>query len=201
VLIADRRGEALRELYERHVGWLVLRLMRRCSDREVVDEVVQDTFMGVVPSTLLAAAAGFAFDDSSYETLAASPSSLIRRRLGRLIVVIPPTIILWATLVSQGVNGPQETLTLVAMFAGLVGLTLGIAGVTSLRTGGRGGTVTAPVLLLALIVSAVFSPLWRPLPLGNVPGGWPALQTRWSTAAVIGTLVLLVSSREPARRR
>jgi RNA polymerase sigma-70 factor (ECF subfamily) len=47
VLIADRSGEALRELYERHVGWLVLRLMRRCSDREVVDEVVQDTFMGV----------------------------------------------------------------------------------------------------------------------------------------------------------
>jgi RNA polymerase sigma-70 factor (ECF subfamily) len=47
VLIADGSGEALRELYERHVGWLVLRLMRRCSDREVVDEVVQDTFMGV----------------------------------------------------------------------------------------------------------------------------------------------------------
>jgi len=47
VLIADRSGEALRELYERHVGWLVLRLMRRCSDREVVNEVVQDTFMGV----------------------------------------------------------------------------------------------------------------------------------------------------------
>jgi len=155
----------------------------------------------VIPTTLLAAAAGFAFDDSSYETLAASPSSLIRRRLGRLIVVIPPTIILWTALVSQGVNGRQETLTLVAMFAGLVGLTLGIAGVAALRTGGRGGAVAAPVLLLALIVSAVFPPLWRPLPLGDVPGGWPALQTRWSTAAVIGTLVLLVSSRDPARRR
>jgi len=47
VLIVDGSGEALRELYQRHVGWLVLRLMRRCSDREVVDEVVQDTFMGV----------------------------------------------------------------------------------------------------------------------------------------------------------
>jgi len=46
-LVAAGREEALRELYERHVGWLVLRLMRRCSDREVVDEVVQDTFMGV----------------------------------------------------------------------------------------------------------------------------------------------------------
>jgi RNA polymerase sigma-70 factor (ECF subfamily) len=46
-LVADERAEALRELYDRHAGWLVLRLTRRCSDRQVVDEVVQDTFMGV----------------------------------------------------------------------------------------------------------------------------------------------------------
>jgi hypothetical protein len=155
----------------------------------------------VIPTTLLAAAAGFAFDDPSHETLAASPSSLIRRRLGRLIVVIPPTIIVWATLVSQGVSGIDETLTLVAMFAGLVGLTLGIAGVAAHRTGGRGGAVASPVLLLALIISALFPPHWRPLPLGDVPGGWPALQARWSTAAAIGTLVLLASCRDPARRR
>jgi len=155
----------------------------------------------VIPSTLLAAAAGFAFDDPSHETLAASPSSLLHRRIGRLVVVIPPTILLWTTLVSQGVNGRQETLTLAAMFAGLVGVTLGIAGVAAHRTGGRGGAVAAPVLLLALIISALFQPRWRPLPLGDVPGGWPALQARWSTAALIGTLVLLVSSRDPARRR
>jgi hypothetical protein len=155
----------------------------------------------VIPSTLLAAAAGFAFDDAPYETLAASPSSLIRRRFSRLIVVTPPTIILWTTLVSQGVNGRQETLTLAAMFAGLVGVTLGIAGVAAHRTGGRGGAVAAPVLLLALVVSAIFPPRWRPLPLGDVPGGWPALQARWSTAAAIGTLVLLASCRDPARRR
>jgi hypothetical protein len=132
----------------------------------------------VIPTTLLAAAAGFAFDDPS-----------------------PPTIILWTTLVSQGVSGIDETLTLVAMFAGLVGLTLGIAGVAAHRTGGRGGAVASPVLLLALIISALFPPHWRPLPLGDVPGGWPALQARWSTAAAIGTLVLLASCRDPARRR
>lgn len=38
---------ALRVLYDRHVGWLVVRLTRRCSDRAVVDEVVQDTFLAV----------------------------------------------------------------------------------------------------------------------------------------------------------
>lgn len=155
----------------------------------------------VIPSTLLAAAAGFTFDDPSHEIVAASPSSLIWRRFSRLIVVMPPTIILWTTLVSQGVNGRQETLTLAAMFGGLVGVTLGIAGVAAHRTGGRGGAVAAPVLLLALIISALFPPRWRPLPLGDVPGGWPALQARWSAAALIGAVVLLVSSRDPARRQ
>jgi len=155
----------------------------------------------VIPTTLLAAAAGFAFDDPSQEIVAASPSSLLHRRLGRLIVVIPPTIILWTTLVSQGVSGIDEALTLAAMFIGMVGVTFGIAGVAAHRTGGRGGAVAAPVLLLALIISALFPPRWRPLPLGDVPGGWPALQARWSAAALIGALVLLVSSRDPARRR
>jgi RNA polymerase sigma-70 factor (ECF subfamily) len=40
-------GDALRALYDRHAPWLVLRLARRCADRDLVDEVVQDTFLAV----------------------------------------------------------------------------------------------------------------------------------------------------------
>ena len=36
---------ALRVLYERHSPWLFLRLLRRRGDRDLVEEVVQDTFM------------------------------------------------------------------------------------------------------------------------------------------------------------
>ena len=43
---ADSR-DALGVLYRRHAAWLVLRLQRRCADRSVVDEVVQDTFVAV----------------------------------------------------------------------------------------------------------------------------------------------------------
>jgi RNA polymerase sigma-70 factor (ECF subfamily) len=43
---AGDRG-ALRELYERHAPWLVLRLSRRCADPGLVEEVIQDTFVGV----------------------------------------------------------------------------------------------------------------------------------------------------------
>jgi RNA polymerase sigma factor (sigma-70 family) len=42
---ADDDSGALRELYNRHAPWLSARLMRRCNDREVVHEVVQDTFV------------------------------------------------------------------------------------------------------------------------------------------------------------
>lgn len=45
--VADGDSEALRALYGRHAGWLVLRLSRRCADADVVDEAIQDTFLAV----------------------------------------------------------------------------------------------------------------------------------------------------------
>ena len=38
---------ALRVLHERHSAWLTVRLLRRCNDRELVAEVLQDTFVAV----------------------------------------------------------------------------------------------------------------------------------------------------------
>lgn len=38
---------ALEELYTRHAPWLLLRLQRRCADRSIIEEVVQDTFVAV----------------------------------------------------------------------------------------------------------------------------------------------------------
>jgi len=45
--IAEGDAGALRVLYERHAGWLIARLTRRCADPAIVDEVVQDTFLAV----------------------------------------------------------------------------------------------------------------------------------------------------------
>src|SRR5689334_17258267 len=38
---------AIRTLYDRHAPWLMARLTRRCNDREVVLDVVQDTFLAL----------------------------------------------------------------------------------------------------------------------------------------------------------
>lgn len=45
--VADGDRGALRELHERHTPWLTPRLLRRCNDRGLVDEVVQDTFVAI----------------------------------------------------------------------------------------------------------------------------------------------------------
>ncbi len=37
----------MRELYDRHAAWLSVRLARRCSDREIVADALQDTFVAV----------------------------------------------------------------------------------------------------------------------------------------------------------
>lgn len=45
--IAGQDRAALEVLYRRHEPWLAMRLGRRCADRAVVDEVVQDTFVTI----------------------------------------------------------------------------------------------------------------------------------------------------------
>jgi RNA polymerase sigma factor (sigma-70 family) len=45
--VSARDLGALRVLYERHAGWLATRLARRCNDRDLVGDSVQDTFVAV----------------------------------------------------------------------------------------------------------------------------------------------------------
>ena len=45
--VAERDIGAFRTLYERHAGWLALRLARRCNDSELVADAVQDTFLAI----------------------------------------------------------------------------------------------------------------------------------------------------------
>jgi RNA polymerase sigma-70 factor, ECF subfamily len=45
--IADDDRGALRELYDRHAPWLLLRLRHRGAADELAEEVVQDTFLAV----------------------------------------------------------------------------------------------------------------------------------------------------------
>jgi RNA polymerase sigma-70 factor (ECF subfamily) len=45
--VAGQDRGALRVLYERHEPWITARVARRCADHQIVEEVVQDTFVAV----------------------------------------------------------------------------------------------------------------------------------------------------------
>jgi RNA polymerase sigma-70 factor, ECF subfamily len=45
--VAGQDRGVLRTLYERHEPWITARVARRCADRQMVEEVVQDTFVTV----------------------------------------------------------------------------------------------------------------------------------------------------------
>ena len=45
--VAHGDEDALAALYDRHAGWLTIRLTRRCGRPDVVDHAVQDTFLAV----------------------------------------------------------------------------------------------------------------------------------------------------------
>src|SRR6266568_1795400 len=45
--VAEGNPEAFGTLYDRHAAWLMLRLRRRAADPDLVDQIVQDTFLVV----------------------------------------------------------------------------------------------------------------------------------------------------------
>jgi RNA polymerase sigma-70 factor (ECF subfamily) len=45
--VARGEEEALAALYDRHAGWLTVRMTRRCALPDVVDQAVQDTFLAL----------------------------------------------------------------------------------------------------------------------------------------------------------
>src|ERR1017187_368338 len=45
VAAGDER--ALADLYDRHAGWLLVRMSRRCASADLVDQALQDTFLAL----------------------------------------------------------------------------------------------------------------------------------------------------------
>lgn len=163
--------------------------------------VATDTVPFVVATILMTTTTAFCLDDPAHEVTAASSMSLLRRRLWRVFIMLTPTSMLWATLMAwQAGDDRAEAWALALMYFGLTGLSLGIAGSVARRTNGHSGQVAAPTVLVLIILSSVLDPRWRPLPLGDLPGGWPQIYFRWGLAGFAGLALLAASSRDPARR-
>ena len=152
-----------------------------------------------ISAFLLGAGAGFAMDDPAAETFGPSPTTLRRRHGVRVAGIALATALAALTLGSLArPSGAGETGALVAMTAGLLGLNLGVSGMAGRLSGWRhGGLVSSPVVLILVISSSMLPPAWRPLPTGDIPGGWPAIWTRWTLACLLGLLLLARACRDP----
>ncbi len=148
---------------------------------------------------LLGAAAAYAVDDPAGESLAASPRSLWSRRVARLAVVVPVTGIMWfLAMLADPPESVGEGLALTATSAGFLGLGLGAAAVGCRVAGWTlGGSIAGPSVVVTVILSSTLPPGLRPLPTGDVPGGFPVICARWAVAALIGLVALRVASADP----
>ena len=162
-----------------------------------------DALLLVLVGLLLVAPIGYLFDDAAADVLAASPTTLARRRVARVALGAPVLLVGWLTAVDRGayLDG-YDALPVGALSAEILALaclTLAIAAVAAGR-GDRSPGLTAAVGLL-VVVAALF------MARQAVPPGWPLPELQpdlhhrrwwWVAAASVATVVWV--SRDPARR-
>jgi len=148
------------------------------------------------------AGVGFALDDSAAEIVAASPTTLGRRRIVRVAVAGTIVVIGWVVIaiVVAATQGSDQfpTYDITIELAALVAIGLATSATIRRRTSGPGG----PTAALVVLVGPVF---WSGIAFGDV-GVFPSLvpgqdlRERWVWLALLAAAALLLASRDPAAR-
>lgn len=159
--------------------------------------------------TLLAIGAGFALDDPAAATLAASPTSLPRRRATRCglavagaaagLAVIAAGARLWSGQSAEGV--PPTALLLEG--AALCALALAASAVSiGWRGAASGGPAAIRAVLLFFLIDMVVGRRFPDWSLQTAPGSPTWSQSRWLWAAVLGAAAATLAwqSKDPATR-
>jgi hypothetical protein len=155
----------------------------------------------------LCVGAAFVLDDPASATVDASPTSLARRRMLRIALVLPLLCGVWAASLWYATSadgapfGPHARGALTVQFGAMLAVTLGAsAAALRLMPSERGGW-TGVIALFALLGAAFYLPRrWALLaaPSDNV---WHAAQQRWALLLALGVLALAWANRDPAARR
>lgn len=143
---------------------------------------------------VLAAGAGFAFDDPAGPTVAASPVSLAHRGAVRLALTLLAWGAGWSTVLAvvatEGGPVPVVGLTIEALAWLAIAVTVGAW---------RGGAATGPALLAGYLLVARLPGRWA---LQAFPSTeqWSTGQQRWGFVALTTVALLAWALRDPARR-
>lgn len=152
----------------------------------------------------LCAGAAFLLDDPASNIVAATPTSLARRRLLRVALALPLLGAVWAaslwyaTSAPNTAFGPQTRAGLCVQFAALLALTLAAAALVlrfmpGEQSGWIGAAIPFSLLGLALAMPERF-------PLLAFPGGeeWHTAQQHWIALLAIGLVAFAWSVCEPS---
>ena len=152
--------------------------------------------LALVTST---AGLGFALDDPAAETVAASPMSLARRRIIRVLIALTITVGVWflvAAVVASSATHHFPTSDIVIEIAALAAIGLATGASVQRRTDSPGGPTAALVVLVGpAFMSAVAFGDVSVMP-SLVPG--QPLRERWVWLTVLALIALISASRDRA---
>lgn len=180
-------------------SWLAVGLLLTLADDQLARPGSALTVVrGVAVMAVLGAV--FLLDDDAGVTVASSPTSLVWRRVPRVLLAVAVVAVPWAAalwrLDGHGTHLPVAGLTL--ELTALLALALGAATVAQRRLPDP-AVVVAPVVAFG-VLSASRLPL--PLALITPPGPlWAEAHTRWTALLLMAIAALWWSSRDPATAR
>jgi hypothetical protein len=145
---------------------------------------------------LLALGTSLVLDDPAAATLAASPTTLWRRRRLRLTLALGLVGVAWVAVgrvaghPDVGLAPPGPASLVLVTFVGVVLASAALAG----GDHQLGGVAAGPVLLGFMVVANLLPDRWSLLPAAGH-------ERRWALVLAATLVVLLVASRDPAARR
>ncbi|MBW3652254.1 MAG: ABC transporter [Actinobacteria bacterium] len=142
--------------------------------------------------------AAFVLDDPAAQSLAASPTPLLFRRLLRIALLLPLVGALWAVVLWRAGETLATALTL--ELATMLVVTLAVAALAApLVADCRGGLAAAPALLVLLAAALLVLPArWTLFAAGPGDPGWEASHIRWALLLATAAAAFLIASRDPA---
>lgn len=149
---------------------------------------------------MLCLGAAFVLDDPAAQTLAASPTSLLVRRLLRTTLLLALLAVLWMIVLWSAGEHVMSALTLELVTMLVVTLAAATVAIPRIPDG-RGGVAAAPTLLIILSAALLLLPgAWTLFAHDPADPAWQASHARWALLLVIAVTTFLAASRDPAHR-
>ena len=182
-------------------SWVIVAVLLVLKD-ETLDDPGTALLLLRAAGVVAVLGAAFVLDDDAAVTLEASPSTLVWRRMLRLVTAVALVSVPWSAAVwrvgTHGTDLPVADLTL--ELAALLALAMATAAAVTRWSGSTDpGVGTVPVVFAVVLGAFQLPPK---LALYGAPGpGWDGAHARWWVLLAVALLFLSWCNRDPAAGR